>query len=210
MHPSELVQGSPEWLAARVGKITGSRMNDVLAKLKGAGEAKTRSDYRMELVAERLTGEAAERYVNGYMEWGTEYEPLARSSYEILFDRVVTHTGLIIHPEMPFAASSPDGLVDDGLIEIKCPKTTTHLRWRMKNTVPEEHVSQVYWALACTGMEWADFVSFDPRLPESMQLFVVRLYPEKELMDRMEAEVRRFEEEIEEAIAKLKEGAYDR
>jgi putative phage-type endonuclease len=204
MNYADLIQGSDEWKAARTGLITGSRMSDVLAKLKGGGEAKSRSDYRMELVAERLTGLPAEQYVNGYMVRGTEMEPLARASYEVLFDTVVTQVGLIVHPEMPFAASSPDGLVgSEGVLEIKCPKTTTHLRWRQKNSCPEEHVAQLYWELCCTGREWADFVSYDPRLPERLQLFAVRVFPEKELMAQMESEVTKFNTELEEAICQL-------
>jgi putative phage-type endonuclease len=201
MNPDQLVQGSPEWAQARCGRITGSRISDVLAKLKGGGEAKTRADYRMELIAERLTGIPEEQYVNGYMRWGTEYEPLARAAYEVLFDVVLDQVGFVVHPTMPFAGCSPDAFQGDkGIVGFKCPKTTTHLRWRQKDICPEEHVAQLHWELACTGREWADFVSYDPRLPEDLQLFWARLYPEKFLMEQMEAEVIKFNSEVEEGI----------
>lgn len=202
MLPSELEQGSPEWKAIRAGKVTGSRMNDVFAKLKSGGEAKTRSDYKMELVAERLTGIPEEQYVNGYMRWGTEYEPLARAAYEVLFDVVLDRVGFIVHPSMPFAGCSPDAFLGDkGIVGFKCPKTTTHLRWRQKNTCPEEHAAQLYWELACNpSREWADFVSYDPRLPEHLQLFAARVFRENELIQQMEAEVIKFNAEIEEGI----------
>jgi YqaJ-like viral recombinase domain len=202
--PSELEQGSDEWRQIRCGKVTGSRINDVLAKLKSGGEAKTRADYRMELVAERLTGVPEEQYVNGYMRWGTEYEPLARAAYEVVFDVVLEQVGFVIHPTMPFAGCSPDAFLGDkGIAGFKCPKTTTHLRWRQKNSCPEEHVAQLYWELCCTGREWADFVSYDPRLPEPLQLFAVRVFPEKELMIQMEHAVYEFNAEIEASIGSI-------
>jgi hypothetical protein len=201
MLPSELEQGSREWLMERCGKITASRMNDVLSRGRGSEASKTRQGYLMELVAERLTGVPEDQYVNKWMERGVELEPLARATYEVLFDCVIDRTGFAVHPTMPFAGSSPDGLLGSaGGIEIKVPKTTTHLTWRQKNTVPPEHVSQMYWNLCCTGREFWEFCSYAPNLPEDLQLFVVRLYPEKELMAAMEAEVMKFNAEIEATI----------
>jgi putative phage-type endonuclease len=203
MLPSEIEQGSPEWKAIRCGKITASRMGDVLAKGRGSEASKTRQGYLYELMAERLTGVPEEHYSNGWMARGTELEPLARAAYEVLFDKVVEKVGFVVHPTMPFAGCSPDGLLlgEPGGIQIKCPKTTTHLKWMQKNTCPEEYIAQCYWEMCCNpDREWWEFCSYAPDLPERLQLFVVRIRPEKELMEQMEAEVMKFNNEIEEGI----------
>jgi hypothetical protein len=202
MLPSELEQGSEAWRAIRAGKVTGSRINDVLTQARKKGDvSKVRQGYMFELIAERLTGIPEEQYSGFWPDHGKEFEPLAAAAYEVLFDQVLQKVGFIVHPTMPFAGCSPDRLLGDrGIVGIKCPKTTTHLRWRQKNSCPEEHVAQLYWELCCTGREWADFVSYDPRLPEPLQLFAVRVFPEKALMTEMENQVKAFEDEIKESI----------
>jgi len=186
-------QGSDEWLAARAGKVTASRICDVIAKIK-TGEAAARRDYRTQIVAEILTGRPQESaYMNDEMRWGVEQEPLARSAYEMAADCLVDTVGLVLHPTIDRAAASPDGLVAaDGLLEIKCPKTATHLQYLMDGAVPRDYQPQMLWQMACTGREWCDFVSFDPRLPEKMRLLKVRLMRDDARIAELEREVLAF------------------
>jgi putative phage-type endonuclease len=170
------IQGSPEWLQERCGRITASRIVDVLAVLKRGGESAARENYRMELIAEKLTGRSASHFVTTEMQWGVDNELLARGAYEVETGNSVDMCGFFVHPEMEFAGASPDGLVDGGgLLEIKCPQTKTHLRWMLAGVVPPEHEPQMLFEMACTGRKWCDFASFDPRLPANLQLFIRRL-----------------------------------
>lgn len=199
-----VVQGSAEWLQERSGRITASRIADVLATLKRGGESAAREAYRMELAVERLTGRATEHFVSRDMEWGTENEPLARGAYETETGESVDVTGFYLHPRMEFSGASPDGLVGaDGLVEIKCPKTTTHLRWMLNGIVPLEHEPQILWQLACTGRQWCDFVSFDPRLPAHLQLFIRRMQRDNDRILEIELAVEHFHAEVEELLGRL-------
>ena len=140
-------QGSEAWQAARLGKVTASRVADVIAKTK-SGWGASRKNYLAELVAERLTGTAAERFTNGAMQWGTDTEPQARAAYEFFRDQSVTEVGFVDHPDVPMCGASPDGLVGgDGLIEVKCPNTSTHIDTLMKKTVAGKYVTQIQWQL---------------------------------------------------------------
>lgn len=193
-------QGTEEWKLARLGKVTASRVSAARAK-KGTA---TRADYIADIITERLTGSPIESYTNAYMEWGTANEPLARAAYEIKTGIWVEQVAIVNHPTIPNFAASPDGLVwTDGLLEIKCPKTSTHLNWMMKGTVPSEHKNQMLAQLACTGREWVDFVSFDPRLPEHLQLFVVRFQPERKDIEDLEKDVMTFLAEVDTMQRKL-------
>lgn len=193
-------QGTEEWKLARLGKVTASRVSAARAK-KGTA---TRADYIADIITERLTGSPIESYTNAYMEWGTANEPLARAAYEIKTGIWVEQVAIVNHPTIPNFAASPDGLVwTDGLLEIKCPKTSTHLNWMMKETVPSEHKNQMLAQLACTGREWVDFVSFDPRLPEHLQLFVVRFQPERKDIEDLEKDVMTFLAEVDTMQRKL-------
>lgn len=198
-------QGSPEWLEARAGKVTASRIADVLAKVK-TGEAAGRRDYRAQLVAEILTGRPQESgFMNDAMRWGTEQEPYARAAYECQAGVLVDQVGMVLHPSIERGAASPDGLVDpDGLVEIKCPNTATHLDYLLDGTVPAKYQPQMLWQMACTGRDWCDFVSFDPRLPEDLQLFVARFHRDQSRIDAMEAEVQVFLVEVEETVSLLR------
>ena len=197
-------QGSEEWFAARLGKVTASRIVDVLAKIK-SGEAATRASYRAELVAERLTGKAQEGFTTAQMRWGTESEPLARAAYEADTGLLVAEVGLIDHPEIAMAGASPDGMVSSsGLIECKCPDTKTHIETILSGSAPSKYIPQMQWQMACTGREWCDFVSFDPRMPIAQQLFVLRVErDEKYIKDTLEPEVIRFLEEVEKTVEQL-------
>ena len=201
----DLEQGSPEWLAARVGRVTASRIADVMAKGKG-GEAQTRLNYKWQLVAEVMTGQSQEdRFFSQAMAWGVEQEPFARAAYEIQTGGLVENVGLVAHPSIPRCAASPDGLVGlDGLLEIKCPKTPTHLEYMEKGAIPGHYQLQMLWQMACTGRQWVDFATFDPRLPEELQLFVMRFPRDQTRIDAIEAEVQKFWNEIDEIIETLR------
>lgn len=201
----DLEQGSPEWLAARVGRVTASRIADVMAKGKG-GEAQTRLNYKWQLVAEVMTGQSQEdRFFSQAMAWGVEQEPFARAAYEIQTGGLVENVGLVAHPSIPRCAASPDGLVGlDGLLEIKCPKTPTHLEYMEKGAIPGHYQLQMLWQMACTGRQWVDFATFDPRLPEELQLFVMRFPRDQARIDAIEAEVQKIWNEIDEIIETLR------
>lgn len=201
---TKIEQGSDAWKALRAGKVTASRVADVLSKIK-SGESAGRKNYRMDLVAERLTGKPADSFTNSAMQWGTEQEPFARIAYE-------THKGLFVeqvlfvdHPTIEWFGCSPDGLVgEDGLLEIKAPNTTTHLEYLQDGKPPSKYIPQMMAQMACTGRKWCDFASFDPRLPEDLQLFVVRLNWDDAYIQEMEAEVKQFLNEVDATLSQLK------
>jgi putative phage-type endonuclease len=197
-------QGSIEWLAARVGKVTASRVADVIATTK-TGYGASRANYMAELIAERLTGQPAERYANAAMAHGTATEPEARDLYAFMVDAEVEQVGLVEHPIVADSGASPDGLVgDDGLVEIKCPNTATHIETLLGQTVPAKYVTQMQWQMACTGRQWCDFASYDPRLPESMRIFIQRVERDEEYIAWLEAEVTKFLTELDEKVAALR------
>lgn len=198
-----VIQGSPEWLALRCGRVTASRMADLMAKTK-TGYGASRANYMAELIAERLTGQPTERFTNEAMRWGSDNEPKARMAYEFMTGNDVVEVGFIPHPSIDMTGASPDGLVgDDGMVEIKAPNTSTHIDTLLSGTVPQKYVLQVSWQMACTGRTWADFVSYDPRLPVSMQLFIKRVPRDDALIADMEKEVRAFLTEVDEKVAAL-------
>jgi len=204
----EMAQGTPEWLAARAGRVTSSKIQDVMAKIK-TGEAATRRDYRAQIIAEILTGQPqGDTFTNEAMRWGTEQEPFARAAYEMASGFMVDQVGFVLHPTIERAGASPDGIVDmDGLVEIKCPKTATHIQYRLDKSVPTQYQPQMLWQMACTGAAWCDFVSFDPRLPDDLQLFVVRFNRDQARIDAMEAEVVAFLAEVDETLSRLRSAA---
>lgn len=199
-----IAQGSPEWKAQRCGKVTASRISDLLAKTK-TGWGASRANYAAELVAERLTGTPAEGFESAAMKWGTEKEPDAKAAYEFMADAVVEPAEFVPHPTIPDTGASPDGYVgSEGLVEIKCPNTATHIETLMGGSVPSKYVLQMQWQMACTGRQWCDFVSFDPRMPPAMQLFVRRLDRDAAKIAEIEAEVARFLDEIGATVSKLR------
>lgn len=198
-----MIQGSPEWFAARCGKVTASRVADVVAKTKtgwGAG----RANYAAELICERLTGCTAPSFINDAMRWGTETEPQARSAYAQFKGVDVAEIAFVDHPEIANSGASPDGLVgQDGLLEVKCPNTATHLDTLLNEAVPAKYLTQMQWQMACTGRAWCDFASFDPRLPPEMQLFVARVPRDVSAILDLETEVSAFLREIDAKVALL-------
>jgi putative phage-type endonuclease len=200
-----IVQGSPEWFAVRCGKVTASRVADVIAKTK-TGYGASRANYAAELIAERLTQSTAPGFTNAAMQWGTDQEPHARAAYSLLHDVDVEEIAFVDHPEIAMSGASPDGLVGlDGLVEFKCPNTATHLDTLLSETVPGKYITQMQWQMACTGRAWCDFASFDPRLPPSMQLFVKRVKRDASLILDLEAQVADFLAEIDAKVAALTE-----
>lgn len=188
----------------RAGKVTASKVADVLSKVK-SGESAGRKNYRMDLVAERLTGKPAESFTNSAMQWGTEQEPFARIAYETYRGLFVEQIPFMDHPTIEWFGCSPDGLVgEDGLIEIKSPNTTTHIEYLQDGKPPSRYIPQMMAQMACTGRKWCDFCSYDPRLPLDLQLFVVRLQRDDEYIAQMEAEVIKFLKEVEDTLALLK------
>lgn len=199
----DLIQGTDDWLRARIGKVTASRMADLMARTK-TGWGASRANYLAELLCERLTGAAAERFVNSAMAHGTAQEPFARQAYTDHTGHDVFEVGFIDHPEIAMSGASPDGYVgDDGLIEIKCPNTATHLDTLLSGSVAEKYVLQMHWQMACTGRAWCDFVSYDPRCPEHLRLFVKRVHRDTSLILHMEAEVAAFIAELDGKIGAL-------
>jgi len=200
----DIAQGTPEWFAARLGKVTASRVADVVAKTK-TGYGASRANYMAELVAERLTGATAERFQNDAMRWGTEKEPDARMAYEFATEADIEQVGFVIHPRISESGASPDGLVGAlGLVEIKCPNTATHIETLIGQAVPGKYVTQMQWQMACTGRAWCDFVSFDPRLPSEMSLFVRRVERDDAVIAELEQEVARFLEELDGKVSTLR------
>ncbi|NQE62908.1 lambda exonuclease family protein [Caulobacter sp. RHG1] len=199
-----IIQGTPEWKALRLGRVTASRVADVLAKGK-SGPSASRGNYAAQLISERLTGVAAEGFKSAAMDWGNEKEAEARSLYEFLTEAEIAEVGFVDHPRIAMSGASPDGLVgDDGLIEIKCPNTSTHIDTLISGTIPTKYQIQMNWQMACTGRAWCDFVSYDPRLPADMRKFVKRFPRDEIRIAETEREVRAFLAEVDATIDALR------
>ncbi|WP_273688407.1 lambda exonuclease family protein [Ketogulonicigenium vulgare] len=197
-------QRSSEWFSARIGKVTASRVAEMMARTK-SGYSTSRANYMAELICERLTGERQEGYTNAAMQWGTDVEPQARIAYEFMTDTTVAEMGFALHPTIEHFGASPDGLIgDDGLIEIKCPNTATHLDTLLNEAVPAKYVTQMQVQMACTGREWCDFVSFDPRLPAELQMWVQRVHRDADYIAEIEAETIGFLNELAKKVEALK------
>lgn len=197
-------QRSEEWFAARLGKVTASRIADVCARTK-TGWGASRKNYMGELVAERLSGVRSESFTNAAMQWGIDMEAPARAAYEYYWDTDVAGADFVPHPTIGETGASPDGLVGtDGLVEIKCPNTATHIETLLGSAVPEKYILQMQWQMACTGRSWCDFVSYDPRLPESMCLFTQRVKRDEERIGILQKEVLTFLDELRAILARLR------
>ena len=195
-------QRTDQWLLDRLGHVTASKADCVLA----GKETAKRQGYIIQLVTERLTGQVQDSFTNSAMAWGTEQEPVARAVYQstLAGDLFVEETGFVKHPTIEWLGASPDGLVGDGLVEIKCPNSTTHVEYLMDGKVPAKYKPQMMVQMLCTQRKWCDFVSFDPRLPEDLQLFVVRFEPKQEELDKIESAIKDFLTEVDKATNKLR------
>ena len=196
-------QRTEEWFAARCGKVTASRVADIIARTK-TGYSASRENYLAQLVCERMTGKPAESYSNAAMQWGTDQEEFGRAAYEAAKDVLVEEVGFVVHPTIEDAGASPDGLVGlFGLVEIKCPNTATHIQTLLDQKVPEKYNIQMQWQMACTGRQWCDFVSFDPRMAEGLQLFIKRVEYDPLYVAQLEKEVINFLMDVQDKIQQL-------
>ena len=197
-------QRTDEWFAARLGKVTASRVADVIAKTK-TGPSASRENYLTQLVLERLTGKQGESYTNAAMQWGTETEPMARQDYELKRGVFVDETGFMDHPTIENSGASPDGLVGDkGLVEIKCPNSATHMETLLSGKIPAKYIPQMMWQMACTKREWCDFVSFDPRFPENLQIFIERVTYDPTYVKMLELEITQFLDDVSKKVELLR------
>jgi hypothetical protein len=208
MKPSnyfDVEQGSADWLHLRCGCVTSSRVYDAIHKLKRGDYSKERENYMIEKLGEMLTGREADHYVSIPMDFGSENEPLARELYAMNTTLPVETCGYFRHPKIERAGASPDALVGaDGLLEIKVPNTATHLDYLIHDYVPPEYTAQMFWQMACTGRDWCDFVSYDPRLPIEQGFYMRRLERSGAVIAEMEGEVERFLDELNALAAKLR------
>ena len=189
-------QGSEEWLKIRLGKVTASGVADVLAKTK-SGVSASRGNYLIKLAIQRVTGVVEEGFTNDAMQWGIDNEAQARVAYEVVSGNFVDQIGFVEHPSIKWFGCSPDGLVNsDGLVEIKCPNSATHWSYIKDDGPPTKYYIQMQAQMACTGRSWCDFVSFDPRMPERSRLFIKRVMRENDYIAEMEAEVKKFLDEV--------------
>lgn len=202
----EIIQGSAEWHALRCGKVTASRVADIMRKGKGGAVSMSRARYAGELVAERLAGTPTVGFKSADMEWGIETESQARDAYAFYRDAAMSAVAFVDHPTIGMTGASPDRLVgDDGLLEIKCPATHTHIATLQGAPIDPDYLTQMQWQMACTGRQWCDFVSFDPRLPEAMTLFVKRVERDDARIAELETEVIAFLREVSDTVARLRE-----
>lgn len=197
-------QRSPEWFAARAGKVTASRVADVIAKTK-SGPSASRATYMGELIAERLTGTCTEKFTNAAMQWGTDTEEEARAAYQFETTTLVALAEFVTHPKIAMSGASPDGYIgDDGLLELKCPNSATHIDTLLGQSVPGKYITQMQWQMACTGRKWCDFASFDPRLPETMRLHIQRVQRDDKMIAELETAVVEFLSEVDAKVAALR------
>lgn len=196
-------QRSEEWHQIRLGKVTASKVADVIAKTK-TGYGASRANYMAQLIAERLTGVPAESYTNAAMQHGVDTEPEARAAYEFYQGVTVEQVAFVPHPKIDQAGASPDGLVEgDGLVEIKCPSTATHLETLLGQAVPSKYIAQMQFQMACTDRKFCDFVSYDPRMPEHMRLFIKRVPRDAKFIKEIEDEIAAFLFEMAVKLAEL-------
>ena len=196
-------QRSPDWFAARLGKVTASRVADVIAKTK-TGYSASRENYMAQLVVERMTQKPTESYSNAAMQWGTDQEPFARAAYETAKGVMVEEVGFVPHPNILMAGASPDGFVGvKGLVEIKCPNTATMIETLLTKKCPQKYFTQIQFQLACTDRVFCDYVVFDPRMPKHLQLFVTRVERDEDFIAHIEDEIQIFLSEVDEKITQL-------
>jgi len=185
-------QRTEEWFRERMGKVTASRIADVMTRTK-SGYGASRKNYMTELLVERLTGEREESYINAAMQRGIDEEPIARTEYELDRGVLVDEVGFVQHPSIEMSGASPDGLVgDDGMVEIKCPNTATHVETLIAKSVDRKYLLQMQWQMACTGRAWCDFVSFDSRMPAELAMVVIRVPRDEVMIEEIAREVTDF------------------
>lgn len=201
-------QRTDEWYKARLGQLGASQISKALSKGRNGAESATRKNLIAELIAMRLTGQVQESFTSAAIQWGIDNEPIARAAYEINKDILVDEIGWVQHPSIEWTGCSPDGLVgDNGLVEIKCPNTATHIDYLIAGIPPSEYHLQMLWQMECTGRDWCDFVSFDSRMPEKYQLMVARFNRDDKRLNEIRPEVIKFLNDIQGTIDKLERSA---
>jgi putative phage-type endonuclease len=203
MMTQNIEQRTSDWFTARLGKVTASKIADVMARTK-TGYSASRANYAAQLITERLTGRREEGFTNSAMQWGTDTEPQARAMYELETGATVVECGFFDHHTIHMTGASPDGLVGErGLVEIKCPNSATHIATLRGEPIPDKYIKQMQWQIACTQRDWCDFASFDPRLPDAMQLHIQRIERDDTLIAEMEAAVFEFLREVDATVTDL-------
>lgn len=203
MSASLIEQGSDAWKAMRCGKVTGSRIADIVRKTR-TGVSATRQTYLGQLVAERLTNTVRDGFKSPSMKWGNDAEPEARLTYSIMMGETIEQIAFVDHPRVAMSGASPDGLVGErGLVEIKCPDVDTHIGYLLGDAIPADYITQMQWQMACTERDWCDWVSFDPRMPEDMRLEVRRVERDDVMIAELEHQVMKFLAEVEDTIERL-------
>ena len=209
MSNEALIQGSDEWFAVRMGKITASKLGDLMRVTK-YGESTYKTRLRMELAIERLTGKSASpNFMNKAMQDGVEREPDARKLFEAITGKEVAECGSFNHPDIVNTSASPDGLIrgEDAVLELKCPTHITHAKNLLSEKMPKNYEYQVQWQIACTESEYAYFASYHPDFPKELRLKWVKVLRDNIMILEIEDEVRKFDVEVEELINQLKKGA---
>ncbi|MBX4335574.1 lambda exonuclease family protein [Bartonella raoultii] len=200
-------QRTAEWFQARLGKVTASNIYNILSKTAKGTPTSKYEDYKIKLITERLTGEISPHYENEDMRWGIEHEENALHEYSLIHDANVTKCGFIQHPTIEMAGASPDGLVDEhGLIEIKCPRSTTHMRFFINDEIKPEYHAQMQFQMACTGRKWCDFISYDPRFTgqsSHLRMKIKRIHRDEKHIEQINQAVEAFLKEIEQEIKKI-------
>ncbi|WP_273757195.1 lambda exonuclease family protein [Bartonella sp. MM73XJBT] len=200
-------QRTAEWFQARLGKVTASNIYNILSKTAKGTPTSKYEDYKIKLMTERLTGEISQSYITPAMQWGIEHEEEALKEYAFIYDTQITQCGFIQHPTIQMAGASPDGLIDkDGLIEIKCPQSSNHLRFFMDNEIKPEYLAQMQFQMACTGRKWCDFISYDPRFTGNSSLFrmkIKRIHRDDKQIEQINQAVESFLTEIEQEIQRI-------
>jgi len=199
----QLAQRTARWFELRAGKVTASSVYKVMAKTK-TGYGADRDNYKAQLVVERLTGQPAKTYSNAAMEWGVQTEAEARAAYEARMGVLVTEVGFMPHPTIEMCGASPDGVVGEGLVEIKCPETATMIDQLLTRKISDKYFKQMQLQMKCADKKWCDFVVYDPRMPESMQMFVARVERDERFIAEMEAEIVKFLAEVDSTVTQLK------
>ena len=198
-------QGTNEWRLARCGSLGASQLSDALAKTK-SGWGASRENLKSRMVIERLTGLPVDGYESPAMIWGREKEEEARIAYSFMTGHDVTEVGLYKHPTIIGTHASPDGLVgDDGCIEIKCPNSATHIEVLKTNQIAHKYILQMQWQMACADRQWCDFVSFDPRMPDHLMLYIARVHRDNDMLATLESEVAEFLAEVDKDVEALSE-----
>ncbi len=203
----EMEQRTAEWFQARLGKVTASNVYNVLSKTAKGLPTSKYEDYKTKLMTERLIEEISQSYTTPAMQWGIAYEENALREYEFIYDAEVTRCGFIPHPKMKMAGASPDGLIgEDGLIEVKCPQSTTHLRFFMYDEIKPEYIAQMQFQMACTGRKWCDFISYNPNFvgkSTGLRMKVKRVLRDEKHIEEINKAVEIFLGEIEQEMQKI-------